>query len=44
LLLTGFEPFLGFPINPTEKIVSALSGESIENNKIFGLLLPVDYS
>ncbi len=44
LLLTGFEPFLGFPINPTEKIVSALSGQSIGNNKIFGLLLPVDYS
>jgi pyroglutamyl-peptidase len=44
MLLTGFEPFLGFQINPTEKIVSALSGQSIGNNKIFGLLLPVDYS
>jgi pyroglutamyl-peptidase len=29
LLLTGFEPFLSFPINPTEKIVKALDGAEI---------------
>ncbi|OCA82426.1 pyroglutamyl-peptidase I [Bacillus sp. FJAT-27225] len=44
LLLTGFEPFLGFPINPTERIVSALNGQTIGDYKIVGLLLPVDFS
>ncbi|WP_053368346.1 pyroglutamyl-peptidase I [Bacillus sp. FJAT-27245] len=44
LLLTGFEPFLSFPINPTEKIVSALDGQEVGGYKITGLLLPVDYN
>lgn len=44
LLLTGFEPFLSFPINPTEKIVSALEGQDVGEFRIIGLLLPVDYN
>ncbi|WP_316570523.1 pyroglutamyl-peptidase I [Neobacillus sp. YIM B06451] len=44
LLLTGFEPFLSFPINPTEKIVTALDGQEISGYQITGLLLPVDYN
>ncbi|WP_059171879.1 pyroglutamyl-peptidase I [Bacillus sp. FJAT-27445] len=44
LLLTGFEPFLSFPINPTAKIVSALDGQEVGGYKITGLLLPVDYN
>jgi pyroglutamyl-peptidase len=43
LLLTGFEPFLGFPINPTEAIVKALDGQVIGGYQVVGLLLPVDY-
>jgi pyroglutamyl-peptidase len=43
LLLTGFEPFLGFPINPTEAIVKELDGQEIGGYRIHGLLLPVDY-
>jgi pyroglutamyl-peptidase len=43
LLLTGFEPFLEFPINPTEKIVSELDGTTVGDFTIKGLLLPVKY-
>jgi pyroglutamyl-peptidase len=43
LLLTGFEPFLGFPINPTEAIVKELDGQEIGDYRVHGLLLPVDY-
>jgi pyroglutamyl-peptidase len=43
LLLSGFEPFLGFPINPTEAIVKALDGMEIGDYVVHGVLLPVDY-
>jgi pyroglutamyl-peptidase len=43
LLLTGFEPFLGFPINPTEAIVKELDGKDLGEYQVYGLLLPVDY-
>ncbi|WP_462410277.1 pyroglutamyl-peptidase I [Neobacillus sp. Marseille-QA0830] len=43
LLLTGFEPFLEFPINPTEKIVTELDGKTVGAYQIKGLLLPVTY-
>ncbi|MGG3469513.1 pyroglutamyl-peptidase I [Neobacillus pocheonensis] len=43
LLLTGFEPFLDFPINPTEKIVNELDGTVIAGFVVKGLLLPVEY-
>lgn len=43
LLLTGFEPFLGFPINPTEAIVKELDGKEVGGYRVYGLLLPVDY-
>ena len=43
LLLTGFEPFLQFKINPTDEIVKALNGETIRDYKIIGVTLPVDY-
>lgn len=43
LLLTGFEPFLNFPINPTEEIVKELDGQTIGNYKIVGKILPVDF-
>ncbi|MBE4907287.1 pyroglutamyl-peptidase I [Bacillus luteolus] len=44
LLLTGFEPFLGFPINPTEQIVKALDGQTIGGYQIVGKILPVDFA
>ena len=44
LLLTGFEPFLTFPINPTNDIVKQLDGEVIGGYKIISLTLPVDYN
>ena len=43
LLLTGFEPFLTFPINPTNDIVKQLNGQVIGGYKITSLTLPVDY-
>ncbi len=44
LLLTGFEPFLEFPINPTETIVKELDGQKVGNYEIKGLHLPVDFN
>lgn len=41
ILITGFEPFGGDEINPTEKIVDALKDEKIENVEIFTKVLPV---
>lgn len=44
LLLTGFEPFLMFPINPTMKIVKELHGMEIGEYKIHSEILPVEFS
>ncbi|WP_449619780.1 pyroglutamyl-peptidase I [Robertmurraya sp. Marseille-Q9965] len=43
LLLTGFEPFLNFTINPTMRIVEELHGQEIGNYKIHSEVLPVDF-
>lgn len=43
LLLTGFEPFLNHPINPTEEIVAKLDGREIGNYIVKGLILPVNF-
>src|SRR5690606_1641495 len=43
LLLTGFEPFLTFSINPTEQIVKELDGLVIGDYKINSTVLPVDF-
>ncbi|OZU88824.1 peptidase C15 [Virgibacillus indicus] len=44
LLLTGFEPFLEFAINPTTVIVEGLAGEEINGYQIAGEILSVDFS
>jgi pyroglutamyl-peptidase len=44
LLLTGFEPFLKFTVNPTMKIVGELHGEVIGDYKIHSEVLPVDFA
>jgi pyroglutamyl-peptidase len=43
LLLTGFEPFLEFPINPTADIAKDLNGEQINDYEIIGDILTVDF-
>lgn len=43
LLLTGFEPFLEFPINPTTEIATSLNGEVIGDYQIIGEVLSVDF-
>jgi pyroglutamyl-peptidase len=43
LLLTGFEPFLDFTVNPTMKIVEELDGKEIGGYEIIGKIMPVDF-
>lgn len=43
ILLTGFEPFLDYKINPTMKIVEELNGNSVDGYEIVGRILPVDF-
>ncbi|MFS0674173.1 pyroglutamyl-peptidase I [Ornithinibacillus sp. 179-J 7C1 HS] len=43
LLLTGFEPFLEFPINPTTDIAITLNGEVIGKYEVIGEVLSVDF-
>jgi len=44
LLLTGFEPFLDYTINPTTEVVKNLSGEVINDYKVHGEILTVDFA
>ncbi|GBF12151.1 pyroglutamyl-peptidase I [Tepidibacillus sp. HK-1] len=44
LLLTGFEPFLDNPINPTEEIVKELKGKVINQYLVIEQVLPVDFA
>jgi pyrrolidone-carboxylate peptidase len=43
LLLTGFEPFSGCPINVSWEVASALDGEAISGWTVAGRRLPVRY-
>jgi pyroglutamyl-peptidase len=43
ILLTGFEPFDGFSVNPSEEIAKAFDGRSINQFSVVGLVLPLDY-
>jgi pyroglutamyl-peptidase len=43
VLLTGFEPFDVFHINPSELIVENLDGQIIADKEIIGFVLPVDF-
>jgi pyroglutamyl-peptidase len=40
-LLTGFEPFLDHPINPTQEVVQALNKQIIGEFEVIGHILPV---
>ncbi|KAA0548573.1 pyroglutamyl-peptidase I [Bacillus sp. BGMRC 2118] len=44
LLVTGFEPFLEYKVNPTEEIVKSLDGKFIGDFEVFGRVLPVEFS
>lgn len=44
LLLTGFEPFLDYTVNPTMKIVEELNAQRIGDYEIFGEVLSVDFT
>lgn len=44
LLLTGFEPFLLFTVNPTMKIVEELHGTTIGGYEVVSSVLSVDFS
>lgn len=43
LLLTGFEPFLNHPFNPTDYIAKELNGKEIGGFNVIGRTLPVEY-
>ena len=44
LLLTGFEPFLSFTVNPTMRIVEELNGLEISGYRVYGRVLTVDFA
>ncbi len=43
ILITGFEPFDGFTINPSEEVAKLLDGKRIGPFSLVGLVLPLDY-
>ena len=43
ILLTGFEPFGGESINPSEEIARALNGRTVAGHVVVGSLLPCVY-
>lgn len=44
VLLTGFEPFAGASLNPSEQIVNALKGRQIEGVELHTAVLPVVFT
>jgi pyroglutamyl-peptidase len=44
LLITGFEPFDGFSINPSEEVAKTLEGQKVGKFDIVNLVLPLDYN
>ncbi|MFW9788992.1 MAG: pyroglutamyl-peptidase I [Candidatus Thorarchaeota archaeon] len=43
VLITGFEPFDGFSVNPSEELVKVLDDTRIDDFSVTGLVLPLDY-
>jgi len=44
ILLTGFEPFAGEHINPSQELVRVLDGETINGHRVVGAILPVAFA
>lgn len=42
-LVTGFDPFGGEPVNPSQQIVQALHGEIVADHRIVGAILPTQF-
>jgi len=43
-LVTGFEPFAGEEVNPSQEIARALDGASIAGHRIVGATLPTEFA
>ena len=43
ILVTGFEPFAGSQLNPSQLLVTALQKEEIPGAKLETLILPVEF-
>jgi len=43
VLITGFEPFNKYDVNPSQLIAEALNGEYINDAEIVSIVLPVDF-
>ena len=44
VLVTGFEPFNGYNVNPAQLIAESLNGQMINNVSIVGLSVPVEWN
>lgn len=44
VLVTGFEPFQNYTVNPSQMIAEALNGSSLAGAEIVGVVLPVDFN
>ena len=44
VLVTGFEPFGNYTVNPSQLIAEALNGSIINDAEIVGMVLPVDFN
>lgn len=42
-LLTGFDPFGGEPVNPSQQIVQALHGAIVAGHRVVGATLPTEF-
>ena len=44
VLVTGFEPFGNYTVNPSQLIAEALNGSIINDTEFVGVVLPVDFN
>ncbi len=44
VLVTGFEPFDGYTMNPSAEVAKKLNGRTINGFRIIGEVLPLDYT
>jgi pyroglutamyl-peptidase len=44
VLVTGFEPFGTYTVNPSQLIAEALNGSILNDEEIVGVVLPVDFN
>jgi pyroglutamyl-peptidase len=44
VLVTGFEPFGNYPVNPSKLIAEALNGSILNDEEIVGVVLPLDFN